>query len=173
MRFPIPSGIKLEFQNPFLIVYGQVGSLKRDLSAYKQLSLKIDDNFIYVEPLISKISPHRIKQLCQQIKDDCLGVTRPYHIQLECHGLGYYWALKENTLYAQIGRSHEVQCEIPDKIRCVITSSTELSLISADKLSLGQFAHTICNLHPKDIYKGKGITQKGQRLDLKEKKRKS
>ena len=114
-----------------------------------------------------------MNSLAAKLYRDALSVVQPHEIILELKGLGYRWSLKGQELTLHLGKSHQDLFVLEDSIRCIIHSPTELSLIGVDQEKISQVASQICNLSPRDSYKGKGIFQQGEKLVLKERKQKS
>jgi large subunit ribosomal protein L6 len=80
--------------------------------------------------------------------------------------------LDGDTLVMNIGFSHEVRFTLPAQVKCEVLNPTELVLRSTSKDMLGRTSKDIQKLPRRDVYKGKGIFEKGFMPRLKEAKRK-
>ena len=91
---------------------------------------------------------------------------------LELVGVGYRVQVSGNDVVLQLGLSHPVKYPLPAGVRATAPSQTELVLTGADKVLLGQTAANIRRYRPPEPYKGKGIRYAGERIVLKETKKK-
>ena len=85
------------------------------------------------------------------------GVTQGYARELELRGVGYRAALKGNALEFSLGFSHPVVMKLPEGIKAKVDKDVRISLMSANKELLGEFAARIRAIRPPDAYKGKGV----------------
>ena len=84
-------------------------------------------------------------------------------------GVGYKVNIENSQLHFSLGFSHKIIVTLPKSIQAEITNQgTGLILKSINKLELGQIAARIMALRPVDRYKGKGITNREIKLNLKQ-----
>lgn len=81
-------------------------------------------------------------------------------------------SIDKNFIKLKLGFSHFVLIPIPFYIEVFSPKKTFLILKCLDKHLLKQFCSKICSFKSPDIYKGKGIFYKNQKLSLKEGKKK-
>eukprot|EP00471_Norrisiella_sphaerica_P002439 CAMPEP_0184480226 /NCGR_PEP_ID=MMETSP0113_2-20130426/1712_1 /TAXON_ID=91329 /ORGANISM="Norrisiella sphaerica, Strain BC52" /LENGTH=259 /DNA_ID=CAMNT_0026858563 /DNA_START=14 /DNA_END=793 /DNA_ORIENTATION=- len=92
--------------------------------------------------------------------------------KLKLVGVGYRAAVKGNTIVLNIGYSHPVTLPILEGVKIDCPSNTEIVLSGKDKWAVGQMAYNIREWRKPEPYKGKGIRYEGERILMKEGKRK-
>ena len=150
----------------FLNIKGYLGILT--LIVPKISIAAISKKFIYLSSKNKKyigITKTLLKRLVANIK----GVTSGYQINLVLSGVGYKVNLENSRLHFSLGYSHKVILTLPKSIKAeIINQGTGLILKSINKIELGQIAAKIMGLKPVDRYKGKGISKRETKLNLKQ-----
>ena len=100
------------------------------------------------------------------------GITQGYERKLELVGVGYRAAVAGKVLNLTLGYSHPVAFEMPDGIVIEAPTQTEVVIKGMDKQRVGQVAAEIRHLRPPEPYKGKGVRYAGEKISLKEGKKK-
>ncbi len=100
------------------------------------------------------------------------GVTKGYERKLELQGVGYRAAVTGKTLNLTLGFSHPVNFPAPDGITIEAPSQTEILIKGSDRQKVGQVAAEIRSIRPPEPYKGKGVRYAGEKIALKEGKKK-
>jgi large subunit ribosomal protein L6 len=100
------------------------------------------------------------------------GVTKGYEKKLELVGVGFRAAVAGKTLNLTLGFSHAVAFDIPEGITIEAPSQTEVVVKGSDKQRVGQVAAEIRGIRPPEPYKGKGVKYAGEKIALKEGKKK-
>jgi large subunit ribosomal protein L6 len=100
------------------------------------------------------------------------GVSKGYERKLELVGVGYRAAVQGKTLNLTLGYSHPIAVDMPEGITVEAPSQTEILLKGSDKQRIGQVAAEIRGLRPPEPYKGKGVRYAGEKISLKEGKKK-
>jgi large subunit ribosomal protein L6 len=100
------------------------------------------------------------------------GVSKGYERKLELVGVGYRAAVQGKTLNLTLGFSHPISMDMPEGITVEAPSQTEILLKGSDKQRIGQVAAEIRGLRPPEPYKGKGVRYAGEKISLKEGKKK-
>jgi large subunit ribosomal protein L6 len=100
------------------------------------------------------------------------GVTKGYDIKLELVGVGYRAAVQGRALNLTLGFSHPVTFAIPEGITMETPSQTEIIIKGIDRQKVGQIAAEIRDVRPPEPYKGKGVRYAGEKITLKEGKKK-
>ena len=90
------------------------------------------------------------------LKNMVKGVETPYSKKLVLEGVGYRFELKGKQLSMLVGFSHPVALDIPEGIAATLEKNV-LTLESADKEALGQFAANVRRVKPPEPYLGKGV----------------
>ncbi|UPR00368.1 ribosomal protein L6 [Chloropicon primus] len=192
LKLEIPDGIVVEYKYPNLQVAGPLGVKETNLEIFEHLGIRLTEDgkslaFTSYTPGTSYTFArgpkwrsqkvyHRLNQVARLVERDFEGVTSGYRKDLELRGLGFKWALQtegnEDVLTMNIGFSHEVRYAFPKAVKCTVMNTTELFLESCCKDTLGRTAKDLIKLPRRDVYKGKGIFEKGFTPRLKEAKRK-
>jgi large subunit ribosomal protein L6 len=100
------------------------------------------------------------------------GVAKGYEKKLELVGVGYRAAVQGKTLNLTLGFSHPVAFPVPEGITIETPSQTEILVKGTDRQQVGQVAANIRGYRPPEPYKGKGIRYSGEKIELKEAKKK-
>jgi large subunit ribosomal protein L6 len=100
------------------------------------------------------------------------GVSKGYERKLELVGVGYRAAVQGRNLNLTLGFSHPVVYATPEGITIETPSQTEIVVRGADKQQVGQVAAEIRAYRSPEPYKGKGVRYSGERIELKETKKK-
>ena len=100
------------------------------------------------------------------------GVTKGYERKLELVGVGFRAAVAGKSLNLTLGFSHVVNFAIPDGITIEAPTQTEVLIKGVDKQRVGQVAAEIRGIRPPEPYKGKGVKYAGEKITLKEGKKK-
>jgi large subunit ribosomal protein L6 len=100
------------------------------------------------------------------------GVTTGYERKLELVGVGYRAAVQGKALNLTLGFSHPVTYEMPEGITIESPTQTEVLIKGVDKQRVGQVAAEIRDIRPPEPYKGKGVRYAGEKIELKEGKKK-
>jgi large subunit ribosomal protein L6 len=100
------------------------------------------------------------------------GVTEGFERKLELLGVGYRAQVQGKKLNLTLGFSHPVAYDIPQGITIETPSQTEIIVKGADKQLVGQVSAEIRAYRPPEPYKGKGVRYVGERIILKETKKK-
>lgn len=100
------------------------------------------------------------------------GVSKGYERKLELVGVGFRAAVQGKVLNLTLGFSHAVNYPIPDGISIETPSQTEVLIKGIDRQRVGQVAAEIRDIRPPEPYKGKGVRYSGEKITLKEGKKK-
>ena len=100
------------------------------------------------------------------------GVSQGYEKKLELVGVGYRAQAQGRSLNLTLGFSHPVVYPVPEGITVETPTQTEILIKGADKQQVGQVAAEIRAYRAPEPYKGKGVRYSGERIELKETKKK-
>ena len=75
-------------------------------------------------------------------------------------------------LNLQIGFSHPVSKDMPEGVKVECPTQTEIVIKGSDRQAVGQVAAEVRALRPPEPYKGKGIRYVGEKVVIKETKKK-
>ncbi len=100
------------------------------------------------------------------------GVTKGFERKLELVGVGYRAAVQGKNLNLTLGFSHPVNFPVPEGISIETPSQTEIVVKGTDRQKVGQVAAVIRGYRPPEPYKGKGVRYSGEKIVMKEGKKK-
>ena len=100
------------------------------------------------------------------------GVSKGFEKKLNLVGVGFRAQAQGQKLNLQIGYSHPVVKDMPSGIKVATPSQTEIVISGPDRQVVGQLAAEVRAFRPPEPYKGKGIRYVGERVVLKETKKK-
>jgi len=100
------------------------------------------------------------------------GVSKGYERKLELVGVGYRAQAQGKNLNLTLGFSHPVVYTAPEGITIETPSQTEILVKGTDVHRLGQVCADIRAFRPPEPYKGKGVRYAGEKIELKEAKKK-
>jgi large subunit ribosomal protein L6 len=101
-----------------------------------------------------------------------MGVSKGFERKLELVGVGYRAAAQGKNLNLTLGFSHPVIYVAPEGITIETPSQTEIIIKGSDRQKVGQAAADIRGYRPPEPYKGKGVRYAGEKIELKEAKKK-
>ena len=101
-----------------------------------------------------------------------VGVSKGYERKLELVGVGYRAAVQGKSLNLTLGFSHPVAYPVPEGITIETPSQIEIVVKGMDRQKVGQVAADIRGFRPPEPYKGKGVRYAGEKIELKEAKKK-
>ena len=100
------------------------------------------------------------------------GVSKGFERKLELVGVGYRAAMQGKSLNLTLDFSHPVIYAAPEGITIETPSQTEIVVKGADCQKVGQVCAEIRAYRPPEPYKGKGVRFAGEKIELKEAKKK-
>jgi large subunit ribosomal protein L6 len=167
----LPKGVTTTTDGETVTVKGAKGSLK--LSLRPGLSLVQEGESVRVE--IAERSRDALMHagsLRSHLANVIVGVTQGYQKKLELVGVGYRAQVQGSNLNLTLGFSHPVVYAAPEGITIETPSQTEILVKGMDKQAVGQVAAEIRAFRSPEPYKGKGVRYSGERIELKETKKK-
>ena len=100
------------------------------------------------------------------------GVSKGFEKKLALVGVGFRAQAAAQKLNLQIGYSHPVVKDMPAGLKVATPTQTEIVISGPDRQVVGQLAAEVRAFRPPEPYKGKGIRYVGERVVLKETKKK-
>ena len=76
--------------------------------------------------------------------------------------MGFRATLKGKQLNLQLGFSHDINYDIPERIKITVEKQTIIKVAGSDKQQVGMVVSQIKSIRPPEPYKGKGIKEQGQ-----------
>lgn len=100
------------------------------------------------------------------------GVTDGFEKKLALVGVGYRAQAQGDKLNLSLGFSHPIVHMMPKGITCTTPVQTEIVIKGIDKQMVGQIAAIVRAYRPPEPYKGKGVRYVGEKVVIKETKKK-
>ena len=168
---PLPQGVTAAVAADAVTVKGAKGSIS--LPVRQGLAVRQDGQELRVESAErTRDALMHAGSLRAHIANVVLGVSKGYEKKLELVGVGYRAAAQGKKLNLTLGFSHPVEYDVPEGITIETPSQTEILVRGADKQQVGQVAAEIRAYRAPEPYKGKGVRYSGERIELKETKKK-
>jgi large subunit ribosomal protein L6 len=166
----LPSGVTVTVAGDAVTVKGAKGSLS--LPVPKGISVVQENKQLAVK--FEKDDQARMSagSTRAHLANMVTGVSAGYERKLELVGVGYRAAVQGKSLNLTLGYSHPVVFAIPDGITIETPTQTEIIIKGVDTQRVGQIAAEIREFRPPEPYKGKGVKYSGEKIALKEGKKK-
>jgi len=165
----LPQGVTATVGPGNVTLKGTKGSLTLALAA--GLSVAQDKQALTVQVASAELGPVAGAARAH-LANMVLGVTRGFERKLELVGVGYRAALQGKSLNLTLGFSHPVVYPVPEGITIETPTQTEIIVKGTDRQKVGQVAAEIRGYRPPEPYKGKGVRYAGEKIELKEAKKK-
>jgi large subunit ribosomal protein L6 len=169
----LPQGVNATLAQGAVTVKGAKGSLTLNLVSGITVAQK--EQALVVEIAEGKSTNERIAAAGAtraNLANMVTGVTKGFERKLELVGVGYRAAVQGKNLNLTLGFSHPVSYPVPEGISIETPSQTEILIKGADLQRVGQVAAEIRGYRPPEPYKGKGVRYAGERIVMKEGKKK-
>ena len=169
----LPQGVNATIAADAVTVKGAKGALTLPLA--DGLSVSQKDQTLVVAVAEGKATHERVAAAGAtraNLANMVTGVTKGFERKLELVGVGYRAAVQGKNLNLTLGFSHPVQFPVPDGISIETPSQTEIVVKGVDRQKVGQVAAVIRGYRPPEPYKGKGVRYAGEKIVMKEGKKK-
>lgn len=167
----LPKGVTATLESGSVTVKGAKGSLTLPLmhgitveQEEQQLMVKVADGGKAMVPAAGATRAHLANMVT--------GVTAGFERKLELVGVGYRASVQGQALNLTLGFSHPVSYPVPEGVSIETPSQTEVVVKGIDRQKVGQVAAEIRGFRPPEPYKGKGVRYAGEKIVLKEGKKK-
>lgn len=155
-----------------LVVKGKKGELNIKL-VKRLVDVQLKDNTVKVKPIgLSTQAIELTGTLHANLANAITGVNQGFEEKLILVGVGYRANVQGNKINLTLGFSHPVVYDIPAGITIETPIPTEIVIKGTDRQLVGQVAAEIRRYRPPEAYKGKGVRYAGERIKLKETKKK-
>jgi len=166
----LPQGVTATVSPEAVTIKGAKGSLSIALT--RGVSVVQGDKKLEVKYSDPGLSRTQAGATRAHLANMVLGVTKGYERKLELQGVGFRAQVQGKSLNLTLGFSHPVAFAIPEGITIETPSQTEITIKGIDVQKVGQVAAEIRDVRPPEPYKGKGVRYVGEKITLKEGKKK-
>jgi len=163
INIPIPEKVKVILIDNNINIEGPLGkkTLGIDLNLF-DLNIR-DGKEVSIKPKkINKNSKRLWGMNRSLINNAIIGTSIGYEKILELTGVGFRAILKGKQLNLQLGFSHDINYDIPERIKITVEKQTIIKVVGSDKQQVGMVVSQIKSIRPPEPYKGKGIKEQGQ-----------
>ena len=165
----LPPKVEVNVGPGEISVKGPLGTLSRQFGT--TISVQKDGDTLVFKAENADASPMH-GTLRALVANMVKGVTDGYEKKLALVGVGYRAQAAGDKLNLSLGFSHPVVHKMPKGVKVETPVQTEIVIKGIDKQQVGQVAAEIRAYRPPEPYKGKGVRYVGERVVIKETKKK-
>jgi large subunit ribosomal protein L6 len=171
MALPVPKGVDVALNADQISIKGSLGTLVRPVNAL--VTIKNDNGSLSFAPANESVEADAMSGTMRALVANMVtGVSKGFEKRLALVGVGYRAAAQGTKLNLQIGYSHPVVMDMPEGVKVECPTQTEIVIKGADRQVVGQIAAEVRAARPPEPYKGKGIRYAGEKVVIKETKKK-
>ena len=171
MPLPLPKGVDVSVTAEKISVKGSLGTLVR--AADPLVAVKTEDGKLMFSPANESVEADAMSGTMRALVANMVnGVSKGFEKKLSLVGVGYRAAAVGAKLNLQIGFSHPVAKNMPEGVKVACPTQTEIIISGPDRQVVGQIAAEVRAIRPPEPYKGKGIRYVGEKVVIKETKKK-
>ena len=171
MALPVPKGVDVALTAEQISVKGSLGTLVRPVNAL--VTIRSEDGKLTFVPANDSVEADAMSGTMRALLANMVnGVSKGFEKKLALVGVGYRAAAAGSKLNLQIGFSHPVAKDMPEGVTVACPTQTEIVIKGSDRQVVGQIAAEVRAIRPPEPYKGKGIRYVGEKVVIKETKKK-
>lgn len=156
MPIPLPKGVKVVLDRPFIKVSGPKGNLTERVP--EEAAITVENDKVSVARAEDPKRGKSLQGLVRTLVANMIkGVSEGFQRVLEINGVGYRAELQGNVLKFSLGFSHPILFPLPEGMKAEVERQNRITLRAMDKHLLGLTAAKIRGLRPPEPYGGKGI----------------
>ncbi len=168
---PIPQGVKVSFKERVLTAEGKYGRGTHGVSP--KVEVNIEDNCINVSRIAADKASRAMWGTERALIANLVhGVAEGFQKNIEIVGLGYKAQPVSGGIKLSLGFSHDIEHKSSENVSLKVPSATRIVVEGIEKQAVGQVSSKIRSLRPPEPFKGKGLLYAGEKILLKEKKKK-
>ena len=166
---PLPPKVEVTLDAGSITVKGPLGSLSRTFGSALTIERSGDTLLCKAANDEARAMHGTLRAL---VANMVKGVTVGYEKKLTLVGVGFRAQAAGDKVNLSLGFSHPVVHPMPKGVKVETPVQTEIIVKGIDKQQVGQVAAEIRAYRPPEPYKGKGVRYVGERVVLKETKKK-
>ena len=167
----LAKGVTVERNGQQLTIKGPKGSLSLEVN--REVEVTEQDSVLNVAPRSGGTFANAMAGTTRALLANMVrGVSGGFERKLELVGVGYRAQAQGTKLNLTLGFSHPIAYQAPAGITIETPSQSEIVVKGVDKQQVGQVAAELRRFRPPEPYKGKGVRYAGERIVLKEAKKK-
>lgn len=166
----VPKGVEVTINGRDVQVKGSKATLTMTLNA--GVDIELDGDQLRVTDASAEKDPAMAGTVRANINNMVTGVTAGFERKLQLVGVGYRAQAQGRQITLALGYSNPVEYALPEGVSAQTPTQTEIVVSGADRQAVGQVAAELRALRPPEPYKGKGVRFEGERIVMKEAKKK-
>jgi len=171
MPIAVPTGVDVTVTADQITVKGSNGTMTQALTSL--VTVTNDAGTLKFAPANDSAAANAMSGTVRALVANMVGgVSKGFEKRLSLVGVGFRAAAAGQKLTLQIGFSHPVIKDMPEGIKVLTPTQTEVVISGANRQTVGQVAAEVRAFRPPEPYKGKGIRYVGERVVIKETKKK-
>ena len=171
MPLLVPQGVDVKLTDDSISVKGTMGTLVRARNRLD--TVRNEDGRLLFAPANQSVEADAMSGTMRALVANMVGgVTKGFEKRLALVGVGFRATAQGGKLNLQVGFSHPVSKAMPAGVKVECPTQTEIVIKGSDRQAVGQVAAEVRALRPPEPYKGKGIRYLGEKVVIKETKKK-
>ena len=167
----VPKGAEINLSAESIAVKGPLGALTQ--RAHPLVKVVQNDGQLTFEALGESREANAMSGTMRALVANMVtGVTTGFEKRLALVGVGYRAQAAGDKLNLSLGFSHPVVHQMPAGVTCTTPTQTEIVIKGADRQRVGQVAAEVRAYRSPEPYKGKGVRYLGEKVVIKETKKK-
>lgn len=164
----IPGGVEFNQTGSVVTIKGKKGEFVHEL--HPAVVLDVEGKQVVVKP---KNTAHPMVGTTRKLLGNFVrGVSEGFERKLQLVGVGYRAKAQGSVLELSLGYSHPVVFDLPKEVKVETPTPTDIVFTSSDLQLLGELLAKIRFTRPPEPYKGKGVRYAGEKVTIKETKKK-
>jgi large subunit ribosomal protein L6 len=172
-KYPVelPKGVEANLKDDQISVKGPLGTLTQALTGDVTIA-QDNGKLTFVAANETRHADAMSGTLRALVNNMVTGVSKGFERRLNLVGVGYRAQVQGDSVKLQLGFSHDIVHKLPAGIKVECPTQTEIVVKGFDKQAVGQVAAKLRAYRPPEPYKGKGVRYAGERVVIKETKKK-
>ena len=171
MPIVVPKGVEVAVNAGQISVKGALGTLLQP--GHELVAVKSDAGQVTFSALAETAQADAMTGTMRALVANMVsGVSKGFEKKLSLVGVGFRAQAAGSKLTLQIGFSHPVAKDMPEGVTVACPTQTEIVIKGSDRQVVGQIAAEVRAIRPPEPYKGKGIRYVGEKVVIKETKKK-
>jgi len=167
----LPAGVTVNIAGQAVTIKGSKSTIQ--LKIHHHVKISQEANILHVAPIDNTSESDMAAGTARALlNNSVIGVTHGFERKLELIGVGYRAQAQGKNLNLTLGFSHPIVHSVPAGITIETPSQTEIIIKGFDKQQVTQEAAKIRAYRPPEPYKGKGVRYAGEKIIIKETKKK-
>jgi large subunit ribosomal protein L6 len=168
---PVPDKVEVTLAGDMLTVKGPLGTLKQAIS--RDVVVKLDAGKLTFATANESQQANAMSGTLRALAANMVhGVKQGFEKKLTLVGVGYKAQVQGTKVNLNLGFSHPIVHVLPEGVKAVTPTQTEIVISGADRQKVGQVAAEIRAYKSPEPYKGKGVRYADEKVSLKETKKK-